>query len=157
MNKSHFNTRFMCPMYLNRRPHHQRGSMLVMSLFVILVVAFLGASLVNLISSASQTTIYEVLGARARFAADSGVQKLASSSFPLNSSIQDCNQTISNPVSFSNTAGFANCSYTARCTTKDITVKGTGHNYYRFSSTGVCQSGDVWVSRTVSVDAFQER
>ncbi len=46
--------------------------MLVITLFVILVLAFLGITMINLLSGTSQSVIYEVLGARAQFAAQPG-------------------------------------------------------------------------------------
>ena len=60
----------------------QRGSMLVMTLFIIIILAFLGITMVNLLSSSNQSVVYEVLGARAKMAAQSGVQRLLSTAFP---------------------------------------------------------------------------
>lgn len=134
-----------------------QGSMLILALFVILVLSFLGITMVSLLSSANQTMIYEVMGARAKFSAQSGLQKLVSTAFPLNASITTCSTTISSSAAFSSGDGLANCSYQATCTTTPVVKEGTDYYYYRFESVGLCQAHDVWVSRTFEVDAFEER
>ncbi|WP_139142166.1 type II secretory pathway component [Alteromonas lipolytica] len=135
----------------------QQGSMLVMTLFVIIVLSFLGVTMVNLLSSSNQAVVYEVLGARAKMAAQSGVQRLLTTAFPLNASIADCSVTISSPAAFSSGSGLENCSYQATCTTTQVVKKNVNYNYYRFESTGVCQANDIWASRTFELDAFEER
>ncbi|MBT0586879.1 pilus assembly PilX family protein [Alteromonas oceanisediminis] len=136
-------------------PRRQRGSMLIISLFVIIVLALLGATMVRMISSSSQATIVELSGLRAITAAQSGVQVLLAQSFPLNSPINACSTTITSPASFSNVEGFRNCGYTASCSTVPVTKQGEVHNYYRFTSIGQCAVGDIIVSRQVSLDAMQ--
>ncbi|MBL54346.1 MAG: type II secretory pathway protein [Pseudomonadota bacterium] len=135
----------------------QRGSMLVITLFVILVLAFLGITMINLLSGTSQSVIYEVLGARAKFAAQSGLQRIATSAFPLNSPVAACNATVSSSAGLPQGDGLENCQYQAACTTTAITKQNQQYNYYRFVSTGVCQAGDIWVSRTLEMDAFEEQ
>ena len=99
----------------------QRGSMLVMTLFVIIILSFLGITMVNLLSSSNQAVVYEVLGARAKLAAQSGAQRLLSVAFPLNSnSIATCSTTVSSPAAFSTGNGLENCSYQATCTTTQV-------------------------------------
>ena len=141
-------------------PEHlrsQRGSMLVMALFVMIVISLLGLTLVSVISSTSQSVVYEVLGTRALSAAQSGMQQTAAAAFPLNSGPVPCNTVINSPTGYSNIEGLENCSYTARCSTTPIQKNGVAHYFYRFESTGLCQAGDVWVSRSVSMDALQEQ
>ena len=134
----------------------QTGSMIVMALFAIIVLALLAGTLVNMISTSSNSVLYEVYGVRAKNAAQSGVQEVAMAAFPLGTGPQLCNQTINSPASFSTISGFQSCQFTASCTTTDINFNGTDYRYYRFSSTGSCGFDGVVVNRTVSVDAMQE-
>lgn len=135
----------------------QHGSMLVMALFVLIVLAFLGTTMVKVLSSASQSVVYEVLGTRAVNAAQSGLQQVVASAFPLNASAVACDNTLTSAANFSDINGLNDCDFQARCTTSTVVKDGITHFYYRFSSTGVCQADDVWVSRTVSLDALQEQ
>lgn len=137
-------------------PRKQRGSMIVMALFAIIVLALLAGVLVNMLSTSSNTLLYEVYGVRAKNAAQAGIQELALASFPLSSGPQVCNQVISSPASFSSINGFQACQFTARCSTSDINFNGEDFRLYRYSSTGTCGFDDIVVSRTVSVDAMQE-
>lgn len=134
----------------------QRGSMLVISLFVIIVLALLGLTMTRMISASSQSTIVEVYGLRALTAAQTGAQLLLEQSFPLNSAATACNTTIASPASFSTIEGFTSCQYSASCTTEPVSIAGVVNNYYRFSSVGQCNVGDIIVSRQVSLDAMQE-
>lgn len=131
--------------------------MLVMTLFVIIVLAFLGATLVNLLAGTNQSVVFEVLGARAKFSAQSGLDKIVATAFPLNSSVANCASTLSSSSAFSNSNGLVNCSYEATCTTTPITKDSVDYYYYRFESVGLCQAGDIWVSRTFELDAFEEQ
>lgn len=136
-----------------------QGSMLVIAIFVILVMAFLGITMVQMLSATSQSVVYEVLGTRALNAAQAGLQKIAANAFPINGGIVSCDDLVlpvQSNANFGQIAGFENCSYSARCTTTEIVKDGQLNNFYRFSSEGVCQSGDVWVSRSVAIDALQE-
>ena len=137
-------------------PAKQRGSMIVMALFAIIVLALLAGTLINMLSASSNSVLYEVYGVRAKNAARAGIQELAMSAFPIGTGPQICDQVIASPASFSSIAGFQGCDFSARCTTEDINFNGEAHRYYRFSSTGSCLLNDIVVSRTLSVDAMQE-
>lgn len=134
----------------------QSGSMIVMALFAIIVLALLAGTLVNMLSTSSNSVLFEVYGVRAKNAAQAGIQELAMTSFPLGTGPQLCNQVIANPATFASISGFQSCQFIARCTTTDINFNGVDYRYYRFSSTGSCGFDGVVVSRTVSVDAMQE-
>ena len=131
--------------------------MLVMTLFVIIILAFLGLTMVNLLSSSHQAVVYEVLGARAKMAAQSGIQRLLGTTFPLSSNIATCSTTVTSNSAFSTGEGLENCSYQATCTTTEVVKQNINYNYYRFESVGVCQANDIWASRTFELDAFEER
>lgn len=137
-------------------PARQGGSMIVMALFAIIVLALLAATLINMINTSSNSVLYEVYGVRAKNAAQAGIQELAMASFPLGTGPQLCNQVIASPASFSSISGFQACAFSARCTTEDISFNGEDYRYYRFSSTGSCEFNNIVVSRTLSVDAMQE-
>lgn len=138
--------------------HRQKGSMLVIALFVIIVLALLGVTMTRMISASSQSTIVEVSGLRALSAAQSGAQLLLQQTFPLNAPINNCNTTLASATdfpSFTSIDGLRNCDFIASCTTSDVVKEGETHNYYRFSSIGQCSVGDIIVSRQVSLDAMQ--
>lgn len=139
--------------------HNQRGSMLVISLFVIVVMALLALTLTRLLSASSDTLIFEVYGLRAHQAAQSGLEVKLTEVFPL------CPPGSANPVcadgsghdpsacdlnsqvSFS-LNGMLHCGFNTSCSYSD-----SGSNsYYLFTSTGTCEAGDAVVSRTLSVD-----
>jgi MSHA biogenesis protein MshP len=134
----------------------QSGSMIVMALFAIIVLALLAGTLVSMISSSSNSVLYEVYGVRAKNAAQAGIEELAMTSFPLNIGPQQCNQVIVNAGSFSTIPGFESCQFSARCSTNDISFNGANYRHYRFNSTGTCGSNEFVVSRTLSLDAMQE-
>jgi len=135
----------------------QGGSMLVMALFVIVVFGLLAATMSSLLRTSSDNVIYEVYGLRAKQAAQAGIQRLALSSLPLNAAPALCNQTILSPSAFSQIAGLTGCQYAAQCNTSAISFNGDEFLYFRFTSTGTCQIDDKVTSRTISVDAMQER
>ncbi|MFT6087014.1 MAG: MSHA biogenesis protein MshP [Glaciecola sp.] len=130
--------------------------MIVMALFAIIVLALLAGTLINMISTSSNSVLFEVYGVRAKNAAQAGIQELAMTAFPLGTGPQQCNQVISSPASFSSITGFQECDFSARCVTEDINFNGEDYRYYRFSSTGSCGFNGIVVSRTLSVDAMQE-
>lgn len=135
-------------------PYHkqsQRGGMLFISVFVIIVLGMLGMTLTNLLATSAETITYEVLGLRALNAAKSGLEVQISLAFPLNTSppqptvCTDNNQTLVG-------TGFNSCSFNAKCI-EETGVGSSGITYYRFSSTGTCTSSGITVNRTVAVDA----
>lgn len=134
----------------------QQGSMIVMALFAIVVLALLAGTLVNMISASSNSVLFEVYGVRAKNAAKAGIQEVAMASFPLGTGPQLCNQTISSAANFSTITGLESCQFTARCTTTDINFNGDDYRHYRFTSAGSCGFDGVVVSRSLSVDAMQE-
>lgn len=135
----------------------QRGSMLVIALFIIVVMALLIGALGNIFKASTDSVIFEVYGVRAQQSAGAGLQQLAMTALPLNSPAVDCNQAINSPSSMSNIDGLKNCAYSASCTTENITFNGSDYKYYWFTSTGSCQVGEQVISRTLSADALQEQ
>lgn len=139
-----------------RMASKQSGSMIIISLFAIIVLTLLAGTLVSMISASSNSVLYEVYGVRAKNAAQAGIQELAMASFPLGAGPQLCDQVINSSASFAGIAGLQNCQFSARCTTTDINFNSEDYRHYRFTSTGSCAFDDLFVSRTLSVDAMQE-
>jgi MSHA biogenesis protein MshP len=140
----------------NSFPHKQRGSMLVMSLFILVVLTMLAGTMITIISGSTKSTVHEVYGVRAQQAAHAGIESLVASSFPVGAQAQMCSTTLNSGSSFSNIPGFANCRFTASCSSSDISFNSANYRYYRYSSTGFCDAGEGVVSRTLYVDAMQE-
>ncbi|PMN68650.1 MSHA biogenesis protein MshP [Enterovibrio norvegicus] len=125
---------------------HQKGSMLIVSVFTITALAALGAALMQINWSQSDTTAREVLGARAWFAANSGTESAMARLFPhamdvAKPPVADCDETPR--VTKFNTDGLRGCSVSVTC-------KVIGENelaQYRIESKGECGSGHLKVVR----------
>ena len=90
----------------------QKGSALVIAIFIIIVLSALGAALVNMLDSSQEGVAYEVLGTRAYTAAQSGLQWQLSETFPLGSNAISCkNQADINSLTpnFVNVPGLKQC------------------------------------------------
>lgn len=137
---------------LNSAVVRQQGSMLVMAIFAMIVMALLGLTLTRLIASSNQSVVYDVLGVRATQAADAGLRQLALSVTPLNGNAQQCSGSINSPSSFSSVDGFKGCSYIARCETQPFTESSTGFYHYELKSTGTCAlaEGVATITRSMS-------
>ena len=68
----------------------QKGSALMMSLFVMVILILLGNALVKVLSSSSEATAQEVIGTRAYMAANSDMQAKLQQLFPLNDGTLVC-------------------------------------------------------------------
>ncbi|MFT4789386.1 MAG: MSHA biogenesis protein MshP [Paraglaciecola sp.] len=129
-------------------PSSQQGSMLVIALFVIIVLALLGLTMTRLLSSTSETIIHEVLGQRAINAARSGIECAVAA---------ELGAGCSNPVykELTGVTGLENCSYSVVETPpKTITDGGETFTYLTFTGTGQCTAGKINVTRFVYVDAM---
>ena len=127
----------------------QRGSMLVIALFVIIVLALLGLTMIRLLSSSSETIVYEVLGQRAINTARAGVECAVAEEFGAG-----CD----NPTykEFSGVAGLENCNYQVASVSKSIVDGSKTFTYWTFTGTGECIAGKINVTRFVYVDAMLE-
>jgi MSHA biogenesis protein MshP len=127
----------------------QKGSMLVIALFVIIVFALLGLTMTRLLSSSSESIIYEVLGQRALNAARSGIECAVTDRFGAG-----CTNS-SNHI-FSGVGGLENCSYSVESDSKAIEDGSKEFTYWTYTSTGQCSAGKINVTRVVFVDAMLE-
>ncbi len=150
-------------------PAKQRGSALVLALFIMVVMLLLGAALVRMLSSSGEAIAYEVVGTRAYNAANSGLQAKLAALFPLSNTAMQCDEVTSVTLltegalapadtvdtnylpNLNNSSGLANCSV-ARLSCSNF--KQYGVTYYKLTSTGECKmDGSSVTSRTVVVEA----
>jgi len=127
-----------------------RGSSLVMALFIIVLMSVLLLALGRQLISASTSVSIEVQGNRAFNAAQSGLQLGLVQLFPLNSSAS-CT-AVSASFSF-NQPGLESCTATLSClqvSNPDLPAR----PLYRLTSTGRCQAGDLTSSRVVVMEAY---
>ena len=152
----------MCPNQISVK--RQRGSALVMAVFIIVVMSILAIGISKTISSSTDQTANEVLGTRALMAAESGNELVLAQLFPVTGGGGSC--TASQQMYFS-VAGLLSCNVQATCSNN--TSGGT--DYYQIVSTGVCKQAlvgnnsskqaqdltcsadQICVSRTLEVEA----
>lgn len=149
-----------------------RGSALVLTVFVLLVMSLLAAALLRMISSSQESIVYEVYGTRALMAANSGIEAMANQIFPITPAAttpaeltsNDCDAvTLAQPVNLTTTPGLENCSFTASCQDSSapapadstIQIDTTAVVFYRFTSIGTCASadGEITATRRIQVSA----
>ncbi|MGL1956512.1 MAG: hypothetical protein OCD00_04270 [Colwellia sp.] len=145
--------------------NNQKGSALLMALFILVVLTLLGGALVQVLSTSSEAIAQEVIGTRALAAANSGMQAELQKLFPLNNpTTNQCNAinnyNFSTSGANSDGAGLYHCKAKTTCS-HYATHPVDGTKFYRLTSTGTCGSGElasdsqdiVVSSRTVQVEA----
>lgn len=155
MNKWFSIMRYTSPMRLNITPNKvniekQRGSSLVIAIFILVVMSALGASMVNMLRSNEQTHAYEVLGTRAYAAAQSGVQWQLQQLFPLSATTNTglCTDTT---LEFNSHEGLNNCKAKVICTVKHHDESNV--DYFTIISQGQCDINGEQTSRDIEVRA----
>ena len=131
-------------MFCNR---NQRGFSLPIAIFILVIMALLGAAMVTLMQNSQRSVSTAVLSTRAFFAAQSGAQYTLSQLFPLNGGAATC--VASYPTINYSTAGLAGCTAVIACSSSTIGSK----TYYTLSSTGSCDAGSIHAVRQVEVRA----
>ncbi len=146
----------------------QRGSTLMVAIFIIIVFSMLLASIVNMFSSTTESVSVEVYGVRALMAANTGVDAVAASIFPVgqagslscdeleipaNQDGVDNQSTLTSNATFSTIAGLVGCRYTATCTDFTVNDGVQDIHFYKITSQGQCDAGSFDVSRVVEVEA----
>jgi len=128
----------------------QRGSAIVIAIFVIVVMALLAAGLVKILSSSAESVAYEVIGTRAYAAAQTGAQWQLLEVFPHNTNTATaCKSNIAEP-DLSSVEGLEFCQAKVSC---DDSGTFEGTTYYVITSVGQCSFGGVITSRTVTIEA----
>jgi len=128
-------------------PVRQRGSALIIGVFVITVMFLLASALINIVEDGDVGLTQEVWGTRALAAANSGADAALAQLFPLNGAVGVCSSNSS--WAPPDVVGFHACSVTLQC--KSYFVDSV--TQYRIKSQAVCESGDTRVSRQVEVEA----
>lgn len=126
----------------------QRGSALVIAVFVIVVMLALTIGLARLLVSSSETVVYEVQGNRTLLAAQSGLEIGLSQLFALNSTTGSCSNT-SSSINFK-TPAMAGCIVALSCKT----FAGPPI-IYQLTSVANCQRGDFITQRQVQIEVGQ--
>ena len=127
-------------------PYQQQGSMLVISIFIIVVISLLAASLSRILSSTADSVANEVYSAKAYFAADSGMeygiyqvlQQAASGTCPSLSLIL-------------NETGLENCTVEISCESIPIDAANNEYQYY-LESKGTCDGGKIVAQHKVEAE-----
>ncbi|MCV2885778.1 type II secretory pathway protein [Aestuariibacter sp. AA17] len=126
----------------------QRGSLLVVAVFVVVVFSLIGLVMTRMLAASAQNTVVEVYGLRALNAAQSALQQKVALAFPVTGA-STCDDSLALDLSAQN--GFEGCSATATCALTPFTSENI--DYYRFEATGVCVAGEIVTSRRVKIDA----
>ena len=143
---------------LNSGMAKQRGSALVIGIFVITVMFLMASALINVLEDADKQVNLEVWGTRALAAANSGADSALAQLFPLDASLASCVDSSEWDVpDVPNMPGFHGCRVALTC---NATLLDTV-NPYRITSTAPCETGDcsgnsgncLRVNRQVEVEA----
>lgn len=147
-------------------PRAQRGSALMMGVFILVVMTLLGTAMLRILTSSNETIAFEVVGTRAYSAAQIGLQWRLQQIFTLGPTTYHCDSTLVAdspddhastdtslpPVSFTigDAPGLQNCKVSA-LSCEDFKVDGV--TYYTVKSTGQCSLAGEVTTRTVEVQA----
>ncbi|QSX29677.1 MSHA biogenesis protein MshP [Shewanella cyperi] len=126
----------------------QRGSALVIGIFVLTAMFLLAAALINMASDRDSALNQEVWGTRALAAANSGADAAMARLFPLDGAEPGCT-AVGSDWTPPDVLGFHACQVFLSCQA----ITGSGMTQYLLQSHAVCASGDIRVSRQVEVTA----
>jgi MSHA biogenesis protein MshP len=143
----------------------QHGSALILALFIIVIMSLLGSVIIRILSSSAENIVYEVVGTRAYFAAQAGIQEGLHFIYP--SPEPSGIECISIPYlslpapqdtilirNYSND-GLFNCTATVKvseCESVETAV-GFFEYYYFIESEGQCTVGEITTTRTIEVQS----
>jgi len=127
----------------------QQGSMLVIALFVIIVLAFLAYAMIQITDNSSRGNVYEVYGSRALNAANSGAERALNEILGPTGG-ESCASASSN-YSLGTGDVFNGCNVIISC--NEFLVTETGFTHFRIESTASCSAGDFDTQRSVAVEA----
>lgn len=136
--------------------------MLVVAIFVLTVMIFLAVTLQDVFSNAGKSIAYEVYGARALSAANSGAELALQKVFNFKTGQVALNFDAVEPnpatamftLDLSGTEAFHGCSVAVTISRFSIANATHFYNYthYRVDSTATCVAGTYQTTRTVSVE-----
>ena len=124
----------------------QKGSAILMTLFIIIILMLLGGALMRVLSTSSESIAQEVIGTRAYMAANSAMQAELQKLFPLNDNGAgaQCDENVGGVFQhdYSAVEGLYHCKAKTNC--KQYAAHPTnGTLFYRLTSTGKCGSSDL--------------
>ena len=118
-----------------------------MAIFIIVILSFLGAALINIISSGTETVAREIVSSRALMAAESGVQRM------LNDIYLGSQATCGNMDRKYDFPALLGCAeVNVDCNFVEVPVL-SGDFYYTITSTGVCGPEGSEATRVIEVQA----
>ncbi|MFQ6371850.1 MSHA biogenesis protein MshP [Shewanella sp. YIC-542] len=134
----------------------QRGSALVIAIFVIVIMSLLASVLLRLSSNADEGVNQEVWSLRAFNAANSGADAALARLFPLDGTTAGCS-AVGNEWTPPDVAGFSSCRVSLQCNSLSV----GDDTVYTVRSAAICETGNcdagtvscLRVSRTVEVEA----
>lgn len=139
--------------------HKQRGSLLITSLFVAIVLLALGLALTRVIEGGAQANAVEYYGSKAFLTAQSGIEWKLQKLFPLDNTQGPCDNSLP-PNHFNSTQYMENCQFIElSCrAVEDINDANTSGSstlvtVYRITSTASCDSGQWTTQRSINVEA----
>lgn len=137
----------------------QRGSLLITSLFVAIVLLAIGLALTRVIEGGAQANAVEYYGSKAFLTAQSGIEWKLQKLFPLDNSKGPCDNSVP-PNDFTNAKYMENCQFIElSCRSIDDvsdanTIGGSALvTVYRITSTASCDSGQWTTQRSINVEA----
>ena len=132
----------------------------MVALFIIVVMGLLVAALSRLVISSSSMVSTEVLGARAFFAAQTGLESGLAELYPLQRKTSaSVSAATGEPAVCPNkdyvfsTSGLAQCEAEVSCVESNDTATGIRHYYLK--SIGSCDEGSYTSSRTLEMEVWQ--
>jgi MSHA biogenesis protein MshP len=135
----------------------QRGSALVVAVFIIIVMVLLIGSLSQQLTSSSESVSYEVLGTRAFLAAQSGMERGLQILYGLDAVTQTtCPASLFfQDFEVSAIDGLRQCQVQVSCTAATSTLDPAITHFY-LTSTGTCgDAASIQTSRTIEMEVWQ--
>ncbi|MDX7857416.1 MSHA biogenesis protein MshP [Aeromonas caviae] len=139
----------------------QRGSSILIALFVIVIMALLAAAMGRFLVDSSEKHTVEVRGVRALMAAQSGLEVALYRLYPNGEWQGQASRCVPIALDFTE-PGLAGCQASITCNRVTVSAAGGTQTGYRFSSEGRCGQPDAGsgpnpdfaVSRTLVAEAF---
>lgn len=142
----------------------QKGSALVVAIFITVVMLLLVVGLSKLLIGSSTGVSYEVQGTRSFFAAQSGIEYALTELFPLASATiaDSCPSSLQNgeevnlaqtPTLSFDSSGLQNCTAHISCRERVNELDEVTH--FWLISTGQCGSDTIKTSRTIEMEVWQ--
>jgi MSHA biogenesis protein MshP len=139
-------------MFPNSSLHAQRGSSLVIAIFIIVVMSILAAVIARVLSASSRATVDEVYGSRALAAANSGAQIFMTDLFPLGTEGADSAACSAGRSETFASEGLQGCNATVSCVEREF-VDDYQLTHFRITATGQCNAAGNNYSRQIIVEA----